>query len=141
MDDIVYKGNKNYDEDLTDGQLEWVKNYLQFVPKGSELVFAMHAPFKNIQADKIIPHGRQLLDICKDYKVSFISGNTHLNSNFEVAPNIFEHNIGAICGTWWTAETCRDGTPNGYQVFEGTPDQLSWYFKSVGKERATSVCN
>jgi glycerophosphoryl diester phosphodiesterase len=135
LDDIVYKGNKNYDEDLTDEQLEWVKNYLKFVPKGAELVFAMHAPFKNIQNDKIIPHGQQLLDICKDYKVSFISGHTHLNSNFEVEPGVIEHNIGAICGTWWTAETCRDGTPNGYQVFEGTPDQLSWYFKSVGKGR------
>lgn len=135
LDDIVYKGNKSYDEDLTDAQLEWVKNYLKLVPKGSELVFAMHAPFKNIQADKIIPNGQQLLDICKDYKVSFISGHTHLNSNFEVAPNVIEHNIGAICGTWWTAETCRDGTPNGYQVFEGSSDQLSWFYKSVGKDR------
>ncbi len=135
LDDIVYKGNKSYDEDLTDEQLEWVRNYLQFIPKGSELVFAMHAPFRNIQANKTIPRGQQLLDLCKDYKLSFISGHTHLNSNSEVAPNVIEHNIGAICGTWWTAETCRDGTPNGYQVFEGTPDQLSWFYKSVGKDR------
>ena len=135
LDDIIYKGDKKYDEDLTDDQLEWVKNYLQFVLKGSELVFAMHAPFKNIQNDHMIPHGQQLLDICKDYKVSFISGHTHLNSNMEVAPGVIEHNIGAICGTWWTAETCRDGTPNGYQVFEGTPEKLSWYYKSVGHDR------
>jgi hypothetical protein len=135
LDDIVYKGNKSYDEDLTDQQLEWVRSYLAFVPKGSELVFAMHAPFRNIRNNKLIPHGNELLDICKDYKVSFISGHTHLNSNEEVAPGIIEHNIGAICGTWWTAETCRDGTPNGYQVFEGNPDGLSWYYKLVGKSR------
>ncbi|MGD9929457.1 MAG: calcineurin-like phosphoesterase C-terminal domain-containing protein [Mangrovibacterium sp.] len=135
LDDIVYKGNKSYDEDLTDEQLEWVKNYLQYVPKGSTLVIAMHAPFKNVQKDQMIPHGQKLLDICKDYQLSFISGHTHLNSNVEVAPGVMEHNIGAICGTWWTAETCRDGTPNGYQVFEGTTDQLSWYYKSVGKDR------
>lgn len=135
LDDIVYKGNKSYDEDLTDEQLEWVKNYLQYLPKGSELVIAMHAPFKNIQAVKIIPHGQQLLDICKDYKLSFISGHTHINSNFEVAQGVTEHNIGAICGAWWTSESCKDGTPNGYQVFESTPDRFSWYYKSVGKER------
>ena len=135
LDDIVYKGDKKYDEDLTDQQLEWVGNYLNYIPKGSELVFAMHAPFKNIQNDKMLPHGQQLLDLCQDYNVSFISGHTHLNSNMEVAPGVIEHNIGAICGTWWTAETCRDGTPNGYQVFEGTSEQLSWYYKSVGHDR------
>jgi glycerophosphoryl diester phosphodiesterase len=135
LDDIVYKGDKKYDEDLTDEQLEWVKNYLNYVPRGSELIFAMHAPFKNIRNNRIIPHGQKLLDSCKGYKVSFLSGHTHLNSNMEVAPGIIEHNIGAICGTWWTAETCRDGTPNGYQVFESTPGHRSWYYKSVGKDR------
>ena len=39
LDDIIYKGDKKYDEDLTDDQLEWVKNYLQFVPKGSSYNF------------------------------------------------------------------------------------------------------
>lgn len=136
LDDIVYKGNKQYNEDLTEEQLGWVKAYLQYVPEGSELVIAMHAPFKNIQQNKTIPLGQKLLDICKNYHLSFISGHTHLNSNFEVAPGIIEHNIGAVCGTWWTADLCRDGTPNGYQVFEGTPDKLSWYYKSVGKDRS-----
>lgn len=135
LDNIVYKGDKKYDEDLTDHQIEWVKNYLKLIPAGEELIFAMHAPFKNLRADKMIPHGQQLLDLCKDYKVSFMSGHTHLNSNAEVAPGIIEHNVGALCGTWWTAEVCRDGTPNGYQVFEMAPDNYSWYYKSVGKTK------
>lgn len=135
LDNIVYKGYKKYDEDLTEEQLNWVKTYLQYVPKGSDLVIAMHAPFKTMQNNKIIPLGQKLLDICKDYQLSFLSGHTHLNSNFDVAPGVIEHNIGAVCGAWWTAELCHDGTPNGYQVFEGTPQRLSWYYKSVGKDR------
>jgi len=139
LDNIVYKGEKKYDEDLTGKQIEWVKNYLKLVPAGEELIFAMHAPFKNLRANKMIPHGQQLLDLCKDYKVSFMSGHTHLNSNAEVAPGIIEHNVGALCGTWWTAEVCRDGTPNGYQVFEIAPDNYSWYYKSVGKAKDYQV--
>lgn len=134
LNDIVYKGNYGYDEDLTDQQLEWVKNYLTFIPKGSELVIAMHAPFKSTESGKMIHHGEQLLAICKDYKLKFISGHTHLNSNLEVSPNIIEHNIGAICGSWWTADFCRDGTPNGYQIFEVTPHLFRWFYKSVGKD-------
>lgn len=135
LDDIIYKGNKTYDEDLTDEQLDWLEKYLNYIPKGSELLIAMHAPFKTLQSNRVIPHGKRLLEICKDYKLSFLSGHTHLNSNEEVAPNVIEHNIGALCGTWWTSDVCRDGTPNGYQVFEGSPNSFSWYFKSVGKDR------
>lgn len=133
LDDILYKGNKSYDEDVNQEQLDWLKKYLRFVPKGSKITIGMHAPFKNLQSNRIIPHGKELLDICKNYKLSFISGHTHLNSNMDVAPDVVEHNIGALCGTWWTAETCKDGTPNGYQIFENKGNSLSWHYKSVGK--------
>lgn len=134
LDNINLKGPKKYDTDLTDAQINWIANYLKFVPKGSDVIFAMHAPFYMKNKDQLIEHGQQLLDLCKDYHISFLSGHTHLNSTREVVPGIWEHNIGAICGSWWTADECRDGTPIGYQVFEGQEDSFSWYYKSVGKD-------
>ena len=76
-----------------------------------------------------------MFGILKNHPVSLISGHTHLNSNHEIKPGIIEHNIGAICGTWWTADENRDGTPNGYDVFEITGSEIEWFYKSVGHER------
>jgi len=76
-----------------------------------------------------------LFGILKNHPVSLISGHTHLNSNHEIKPGIIEHDIGAICGTGWTADENRDGTPNGYDVFEITGSEIEWFYKSVGHER------
>lgn len=93
-------------------------------------------PFPFYYADRgIIPGGEELFGILKNHPVSLISGHTHLNSNHEIKPGIIEHNIGAICGTWWTADENRDGTPNGYDVFEITGSEIEWFYKSVGHER------
>ncbi len=133
LDDIIYNGNKQYDTDLTEAQMEWVKNYLQFVPKGSRLIIAVHAPIYLREPNKLIGRGQELIDLCADYQLQFMSGHTHLNSNFEIAPGILEHNMGAICGSWWTADLCRDGAPIGYQIFEASAKDYKWHYKSIGK--------
>jgi len=133
LDDIIYKGDKNYDEELTRGQLDWLKGYLNYVPKGSRVLIAMHAPFmKYFDGNSKMQTGQALLDLCKDYQLSFLTGHTHINSNFEVAPGVIEHNIGAVCGAWWTDHNCKDGTPCGYQVLESKDGSLSWYYKTTG---------
>ena len=75
-----------------------------------------------------------MFGILKNHPVSLISGHTHLNSNHEIKPGIIEHNIGAICGTWWTADENRDGTPNGYDVFEITGSEIEWFYKSADRK-------
>ena len=40
LDNILYKGNKKYEVGLNDQQLNWVKSYLQYVPKGLICLFA-----------------------------------------------------------------------------------------------------
>ncbi len=135
LDNIIYSGRKSYITDISDEQLEWVRNYLQYVPKGADVVFAMHAPFKNHYNDKMIDHGEALLDICKDYNLRFMSGHTHLNTNTHITEGIMEYNVGAACGAWWSTQTGQDGTPNGYKVFEASGDQYDSYFKATGKDR------
>ena len=67
--------------------------------------------------------------------MTFLSGHVHINNNLDLAPGICECNLAAICGTWWTTEYCTDGTPAGYKVIEKRGDKLSWYFKSVGRDK------
>jgi hypothetical protein len=55
--------------------------------------------------------------------------------NFQYAPDVIEHNVAAICGTWWDAYHCKDGTPRGYKVYTNKEGSLTWYYKSVGKDR------
>ena len=44
LDNIDYRGNRQYDERITQTQLEWVKKYVEYIPKGSQVFVAMHAP-------------------------------------------------------------------------------------------------
>lgn len=46
-----------------------------------------------------------------------------------------EHNVAAICGTWWYACHCKDGTPRDYKVLTKENGTLTWYYKSIGKPR------
>ena len=134
LDNILYEGNKKYTEALTEEQIQWVDQLLKYLPENAPILIATHSPF--YYADRgIIPGGEELFGILKNHPVSLISGHTHLNSNHEIKPGIIEHNIGAICGTWWTADENRDGTPNGYDVFEITGSEIEWFYKSVGNER------
>lgn len=133
LDNILYKGERKYDEALTQGQIEWVKGLTQYIPKGSRIIVASHSPFRIRNKGKI-PGTDSLLVALQNYRVDLISGHTHLNSNDEIAPGVIEHNLGAICGTWWTADENRDGAPNGYQVYQISDNSFKWYYKSTGHE-------
>ena len=134
LDNILYTGNKKYTEALTNEQITWVKGLLNYLPKQASIIIASHSPFHYANRG-FIPGGEELLNILQGYHVELISGHTHLNSNHEIKNGIIEHNIGAICGTWWTAEENRDGTPNGYGVFDISNNKIKWYYKSVGHNR------
>lgn len=134
LDNILYKGERQYDEALSKEQILWVKKLIQYIPTDNRLIIASHSPFR-LRGEGKIPGTNELLDACKKHKTDFISGHTHLNSNDEIVPGVIEHNLGAICGTWWTANENRDGAPNGYQVFHITKNSMKWYYKSVGHDK------
>lgn len=71
-----------------------------------------------------------------------MSGHSHLIQHIKGAkqPNIYEHNMGALCGAWWTSYLCGDGSPAGYGVFlaEGTTF-TDWYhigYSATAKHRS-----
>lgn len=136
LDNILYNGIENYEEGLDQKQIDWLKGYLKYVPKGAHIFVAMHSPvyfyrwkdYKMVMADEFI-------DALKDYDVTVISGHTHIQYNYEINRRMREYNIASIGGAWWIWDVMysRDGTPCGYQVFDSNHKGVSNFWKSTGK--------
>ncbi len=135
LDNILYNGIENYEEGLDKRQIDWLKGYLKHVPKGSHIFVAMHSPvyfyrwkdYKMVMADEFI-------EALKDYKVTVLSGHTHIQYNYVINENMREYNIASVGGAWWIWDVMysRDGAPCGYQVFDCTSKGYTHYWKSTG---------
>lgn len=139
MRNILY--NKNDDSEgglrrsFLKEQYEWLKQDLALVPKDKTIILCVHIPFQD-GGGSYIDMTRNLI---KEYKeVHIMSGHSHLIQHLKGAkaeyPNIYEHNMGALCGAWWTSYMCGDGSPAGYGVFlaEGTTF-TDWYHIGYSK--------
>lgn len=135
VDNIIYKGLRKYDEGYADHVLAWVKGLMEYIPEDAELFIAQHSPLAGRERGFQIVNTKEMLDIVDDHKVTFISGHNHASKHFDIREGIIEHNIAAICGTWWDTYYCTDGTPSGYKIYTKENGKLSWYYKSVGKDK------
>ncbi|MDE6861801.1 MAG: metallophosphoesterase [Alistipes sp.] len=109
LDDIEYYGRKEYDERINDEQLAWLEKYTQYVPKGSRVCVAMHAPaMKYWRGRYQQPSNRRLFKLFADYELHLLTGHTHINSNYDVAPGVVEHNVAQINGNLWHAPLNSD---------------------------------
>lgn len=137
FDDVRYLGTeREYDGYISEDQLAWLKKDLQYVAKDSLLIINLHIPVYNQ-----VKNNKDFYAIFQDFKnVHIMSGHTHFNANVQ-ANNVFEHNHGTVCGSWWTGPICVDGTPRGYGVYEVKGNDLKWYYKSTGlpKEHQISL--
>ena len=79
-----------------DQQLNWVKSYLQYVPKGAHLFVCMHAPAYFYNENYKLGRVAELLDLFEGYKVDILSGHTHVQCNTQIRNNIREYNIASI---------------------------------------------
>jgi hypothetical protein len=135
LDNIIYNGRSNYKEGYTEYVLDWVKGLMNYVSEDAEIYVAQHSPLNGRNYGKMTIGHQEMLDILEGHKVSFISGHNHTHGNFEYAEGVREHNVAAICGTWWDAYHCTDGSPRGFKVFTMKDDHLTWYYKAIGKDR------
>ena len=130
---IDYFGGKKYVEAITAADLDWLKQDLSYVPKGSLVILNMHAAAWNtIENEGNIRNASDLANILKGYRVHVLAGHTHYFQNNVVNGQLFEHNIGAACGAWWRSHVNRCGAPNGYMVFDVDGDSLKWHYKTTG---------
>ena len=136
MRDIFYENNhttRDYETGFLKEQYEWLVQDLAVVPKDKMVVLCVHIPLfgsvKNSgESGHYVKEVHQLLDQYKEAHI--ISGHTHYQRNYEHPTyNIYEHNMGTVCGTWWSSNICGDGTPNGFGVFVGEGNTFSdWYY-------------
>lgn len=156
LDDIDcsnYDGttSRDYEKRVSAGQLSWLAKDLSHVDKSVPLVVVMHAQVfypsqtDGFKVDHDVLNTTQLLNVLDGYKVHFITGHTHMNYN--VTPDdavtggreVYEHNTGAICGSWWWSgyltpgvHLSPDGTPGGYAIWSVNGTDMEWMYKATG---------
>ncbi len=133
---------RSYKENIVQQQLEWLQKDLSFVPTSTPLVVAMHAPLYTPDGTYYLMNKANLANILKVYsRVDIFTGHIHNVYNVDnlSGEHIFEHNSGAVCGTWWWSgkETpgvhiCPDGSAGGYQIVKRNGTAISWQFKATG---------
>ncbi len=137
-------GRRNYHENFTQEQLDWLRKDLANVKYDTPVVVSMHCPLlrwkKNDgSAYRLKPEeksSRELLSILKPYKdVHTFSGHSHrqcLVRMPEEEQNLIDHNISGTCGAWWRTRAtalknlCPDGTPAGYELLSVSGPELKW---------------
>ena len=133
--------------------LTWIERDLSYVDKNTPIVVGLHIPLVNWDGSSRnyefnnTSNWTSFMNLFKDFKeVNFITGHTH-QTRFRAVPgygtNMYEHNIGAVCGVWWNSSLrsggtnsktgalnlCADGTPSGYYVYKASGVNRSWYYK------------
>ena len=119
--------------------LQWIEKDLAFVPKDHLVFVSMHIPSsstKELEFNALLPdetsNASSLYDLLKGYEAHLLTGHTHNNGNVVFNDSLMEHNTAAVCGTFWKADICTDGTPAGYGVYEVDGNKLTWRYKSAG---------
>ena len=133
LDDIVYHGAKKYDKQIDSLQLAWAAEYARRLPAGSRVCVAMHAPaMKAWKGNQVMESAARLMDAFAGHELHFITGHTHVNSNYDIREGVVEHNVAQICGNLWYDPINKDGTPKGYQLFRECGGEFSWEYRSLG---------
>lgn len=147
LDDVFCTGKDYaYTGYVEERQLRWLEQDLALVPENSTVIVTAHIPLYSREArngnparekvSQAISNREHLLDLLKPYRVHFMSGHTHYQENYVLGDRFFEHVHASLCGLFWQAPWCGDGTPRGYAVYEIEGDEITrWYFKPVGKDR------
>ena len=135
LDNIIYTGYRTYEEGYTEEVLTWVRNMMSFIPESSDIYIVQHSPLDGKHHEGRSVNDMEILEILGDHNVTIISGHNHTHRNLEFSPKVMDHNIGAICGTWWDTYHSTDGTPRGFKLFTKSDNGLEWYYKAIGRDR------
>jgi hypothetical protein len=143
LDNVYVKPEGGHARRFTEGQIEFVRNYLAFVPEERLIVLMMHIPVVSCE------NGRELLGLISERPHTFsISGHTHEQAHLFLekrhgweGPEAHHHLINAtVSGSWWCGTfdevgiphaTMNDGAPNGYSIITFDGNRYSIRFKAA----------
>ena len=138
LDDIEYYGKKEYDERVSDRQLAWVEKYTAYLPEGERVCVAMHAPAMKYWRDRWqMSSNRRLMKLLSKYELHFLTGHSHINSNYDITPGVVEHNVGQVNGNLWHAPLNSDGSTKGLSIITESDGRWSWLYRTLGQGRIT----
>lgn len=128
MDNILYKGNKEYDRGFSEEQLQWLEKDLSFVGKDRLVVLGIHAPTdrRYSPSSSYCRNSDKLYKVLKGRKAIILSGHLHHNFKNDITSDLIEFEHGAACGDLWnTSKLCNDGSPRGFAVYHFKDGQLT----------------
>lgn len=137
---------RDYNCSLENAQLNWLEKDLAHVSKEMPIVLIMHIPFYANGLSSYLPEAqrKRIISLFDGHpKIHVYTGHTHAvyNKDNRSSDNIFEHNGGAICGTWWWSGYLTpgmnigpDGAPAGYTVLDVNGTDFSWEYKPTGHD-------
>lgn len=145
---------QDYSQGLTANEMKWLEADLANVPAGSTVFVGMHIQYSNrpskttdgsFQFAYAFPaeYRSEIVRMLQPFDVHFITGHTHINYTNDISAKVIEHNIAAVCATWWwtgyytsnKAHMCRDGAPGGYKIFNVLEDgTVKWAYKPMKRD-------
>ncbi|MCF8358538.1 MAG: calcineurin-like phosphoesterase C-terminal domain-containing protein [Prolixibacteraceae bacterium] len=144
------KRRGGYTGDIYPQQLKWLKQNLQLVPHGRQIVLMAHIPLVPQFADSTTL--RSVFSILEPFEsILGIYGHAHLNLSWNYTDTTYwfgrgtfiGHIAGAACGGWWVGPygldsipdaTCMDGSPPGIYRYEFGQKNAKKTFIPGGKD-------
>ena len=139
-------GGRSDESNLTQEQIDWLKKDLSFVKdrQGTSLVICMHAPLYGDTGLYSMKNASSLVSLTSGfYQTHVFTGHTHkmYNTDYIESGNIYEHNAGAVCATWWWSgkltpgiNITQDGAFGGYTITDVAGNDFKWQFKGTGRD-------
>lgn len=147
-------GKRNYRGKVTTNQIQWLKKDLAMITdKTTPIMLAMHIQLNNnpsvngsgLQSSTLrLDNATELINAFNGFgNVNILTGHMHINYAHENSASMMEHNIAAVCATWWWTgrdgyagnHICKDGSPGGYAIWEADDKNLKWQYKSIGYDK------
>ena len=137
---------RDYEDEITAEQLKWLEKDLSFISETTPVIVTSHAPvYKETKKNEntyYLNNSETLISKFKGYNVDFVTGHTHVLYNVDkTSEDIYEHNAGAVCASWWWSgyltpgiHICTDGAPGGYSVWDITGTDKKWRYKGTGRD-------
>ncbi len=138
LDDVLYAGSSSYTADITDEQMAWLEQDLQYVPKDKLIILGVHIPTsRRNRPSTQVENCEELYALLDGYQVRILSGHSHNNYTTTISESIEENTLGSVMGAYWNGkELCNDGSPRGYAVYEIEGNRIkNWYYKGTAYPR------
>ncbi len=146
-----YRGQ--YVRDITAEQIAWLAKDLSYVDKSTPVFISSHAPVfmpksattwrTNLTGADAAGEANteQLIEAVQGYNVHFLSGHTHNIFNYKYSDTFEDHNVGAVCASWWWSghltpgiHLSQDGAPGGYGIWEFDGTSFTHRYQSAGQD-------